>query len=401
MQYAQHHFSEAEIMRISSNQKGFTITELLISMVVFVFAIAAASAVFAPLLNQFKQQSKIAETQIAGITGLEMLRRDIEHAGLGLPWNIPAGIAYPEASASTTAPIPAPDAYNDAPPDAPRAILSGNDAVNYPGIGASDYLVIKATNIATNDTATKWAHVTIDAGWVKTVKSWGPQSEDLKVNEDRVIVLIPSRSTTNQRILVDNGGTFFTIFKDGSNFPDAFAPDTENDSYLIYGVDPDTALRMPYNRADYYIRRVNGTTIPSRCAPGTGVLMKSVIAHADGGRGPGLALMDCVADFQIVFGLDANDDGNVTYNNDLTAPTPLTAQEIRNQVKEVRVYILTHEGQKDTSYTYPNAIINIPAAPDPAAGAGRTFNFATSGITDWQMYRWKVYSLVVKPKNLR
>ena len=70
------------------SEAGFTMVELMVTMVVFVLAIAAASQIFTKLLTQFKQQSKIAETNIEGIVGLDLLRQDIEHAGLGLPWNI-------------------------------------------------------------------------------------------------------------------------------------------------------------------------------------------------------------------------------------------------------------------------------------------------------------------------
>ena len=66
-------------------QDGFTLVELMITMVVFVMVITAASNIFSGLVNQFKQQSKIAETNIEGIVGLELLRYDIEQAGFGLP----------------------------------------------------------------------------------------------------------------------------------------------------------------------------------------------------------------------------------------------------------------------------------------------------------------------------
>ena len=78
-----------------SSQKsvaGFTMVELMVTMVVFVLAISAASQIFTKLLTQFKQQSKIAETNIEGIVGLDLLRQDIKHAGLGLPWNV-TGVA--------------------------------------------------------------------------------------------------------------------------------------------------------------------------------------------------------------------------------------------------------------------------------------------------------------------
>jgi hypothetical protein len=165
---------------------------------------------------------------------------------------------------------------------------------------------------------------------------------------------------------------------------------------------------MPFNRADYFIENVTGTTIPSRCAAGTGILMKYLISQANGDRTEGMPLLDCVADIQIIFRLDRNGDGTLSTTdvlNTLTG-TPLTAQELREQLKEVRVYILAHEGQKDPGYTYPNSTIAIPTYcsapnPDPGCGSGRTFDFTTSGITSWQNYRWKIYTIVVKPNNLR
>ena len=111
-------------------QAGFTMTELLITMAIFIFAITAVTNVFVPLVTQFKQQSRIAETQTEGIVGLEVLRRDLEQAGFGLPWVIPAGITYLEGSSNTSGSIPAPNTYNEATvsgtTDPPRAVVNRN-----------------------------------------------------------------------------------------------------------------------------------------------------------------------------------------------------------------------------------------------------------------------------------
>lgn len=377
---------------------GFTLVELLITMAIFVLTIAAASGIFVPLLTQFKQQSKIAETQIQGLTGLEILRKDLEQAGFGLPWVIPIGVNYSEGSNSTTSPIPPPNdqRVNDAPSNPPRPIVTIN---NVAGLGGSDYLVIKATTVATNDAVTKWTYVVGTAGGGASLRSWRSGLEDLE-GTDRVIVLIPMRGENTQRILMNNGSTFSVQFSTLSS-PSAFTPTTEDDLYLVYGVDSDTDLRMPFNRADYYIRKVPGTVIPDRCAQGTGILMKSVINHANGNRGPGIPLLDCVADMQVIFRSDTDGDGTIDdVSDDIST---LSAEEIREQVKEVRVYILAHEGQKDNTFNYcPNpsdcsdTTLEIPSSDDPGYGAGRTFDFNTAGITDWRKYRWKVYTLVVK-----
>lgn len=382
-------------------QSGFTMAELLVTMAIFMFAIVAMSNVFVPLLTQFKQQSRVAETQIEGAVGLQILRKDLEQAGFGLPWIIPTAVTYNEG-ATVSGSIPSPDHtdFNDATANPPRAIAGMNDVLT---LGSSDFLVIKATSIANNDAAMKWTHVIGGAAGVNTVNVWGNSADDLNAN-DLTIVLIPSRGGENQRVLVNSGATFYASFN-STTFPAAFSPSTQNDVYLVYGVTPPltgiSGLRMPFNRADYYIDRETSTVIPPRCAAGTGILMKSLISHANGNRLPGMPLLDCVADMQVIFRLDSNNDGIIDVATDVltdASGAALTAQEIREQLKEVRVYLLAHEGQKDINYTYPNDSIDVGEF-----GLGHVGDEAydLTPITDWQRYRWKVYTIVVKPNNLR
>ena len=100
-------------------ETGFTLIELLMVMVIFGFVMAAISDMFVGILRGYKQQSKIAETNIEGIIGLELLRRDIQSAGYGLPWMMPGEYTYSEVTNATAL------AYNDGSPNPPRAILSG------------------------------------------------------------------------------------------------------------------------------------------------------------------------------------------------------------------------------------------------------------------------------------
>lgn len=408
------------IRGIVKKQAGFSLVELIITMTVFVMAIAAASSIFVPMLTQFKQQSKVAESQVERVVGLDILRRDIEQAGYGLPWVIPASVGYNETVADAITPWEERD-YNDGPPNnpargseqgdpasnPPAAIRSGNNILQT--LNQSDILVIKSTNVALNDTASKWTYVTGLAGGGNSVNVWGSPVEDLN-NRDRVIVLIPLRGEANQRILVNNGGNFRVQFNEPV-FPPAFAPSTERDVYLIYGVDPDTDLRMPFNRVDYYVRRPPGPgEMPPRCAQNTGILYKGVINQSNGQKTE-IRLIECVADMQLIFGWDADEDGDFptagdNYQEDINI---YTAEEIRGHLKEVRVYILAHEGQKDLGYNFSGFSTNPLAAACGTTcvevgdfttiGLGRFFDLSI--IPDYQNYRWKVYTLVVKPANLR
>jgi hypothetical protein len=374
-------------------QDGFSLVELMVTMLITVFAIAAAVGIFVPLLTQFKQQSKIAETNIEGIVGLELLRVDIEGAGYGLPWFSQNSLNYSEAAAA-----PASN-YNDS-PNLPRAIFSGNNVTGLTNImNNTDYLVIKSMVVGRSDIGQRWSYVTTGS----TPKVW---TSDYLNNGDRVVVIKPKVSEKILRELVMNGSTYYTQFSTGG-LPAAFSPQKTLDTYLIYGVD-DGNLRMPFNRADYFVSTQN---VPTRCAPQTGVLTKSVVNHAAGTfTGGVLPLLDCVADMQVTYWLDTSSDGIIDWPplDDISDKTVYTAETIRNQLMEIRVYIVAHEGQRDPNFDFSMNNTRNPyfsATEITPDGSSRTINFVNLknlvGDPDYKYYRWKLYTLVVKPQNLR
>ena len=168
-------------------------------MIVFLLIIASASGVFTSLLTQFKRQSKVAETNIEGAIGLEILRRDLESAGYGLAWNVEVDgdndgndweqlVGYCEA-VSDAAITPNPTTFNNGATvvgacpaavtagNAPMAVRSGNNTgVDLSGAGGgADYLVIKSTAFATNDTARKWTYLRA----CDSKNTWTPACENL------------------------------------------------------------------------------------------------------------------------------------------------------------------------------------------------------------------------------
>jgi prepilin-type N-terminal cleavage/methylation domain-containing protein len=393
---AQHYNGKKKM--IIKREDGFSLVELLITMVVFVLFMVAASTVFTGLLTQFKQQSRQAETNIEGIIGLEIMRQDIEGAGYGLPWN--GIIAYTEVTSN-------PFSLNDATTGIPKGIISKNSATfSSPNdiFNGSDYLVIKSVTVARNSASSKWTRLSYSSPYVRTWTTAGettPVSENLQ-STDRVIVLSPGGSTT-QRQLIVNSTAFSTTYSGVTSLP--WRPVDDTETRLVYGVDPGNNLRMPFNRADYFIRKYDSSgndLAPKRCAPNTGVLMKATVNHNNGSF-TYLPLLECVADMQMIFGIDSDSDGDFepgvsgstdSYSEDLTTST---AQTIREQVKQVRVYILAHEGQKDITFTYPSPTVSLGGD----VGLGQTFNLASAiGDPDYKYYRWKLYTIVVTPNNL-
>lgn len=376
--------------------KGFTLIELLIATTIFILAIAAIARLFITTAGQFKQQSKIAETYIEGMIGLEQLRLDIGHAGYGLPWNVD-GASYLEAIDNGST-VQVETAYNDSTSNVPRAFVSGDGN----GANGSDVLVVKAVNIAMNDASQK--STTLQAGNVKRV--WGIASEDFAGSTDRLIIIDPGSTDANSRTLKN------TAYPSGINdsSTSGFAPsgDAVNATYLIYDVAPGgtiATIRMPFNRADYYVRTPG--TMPTGCAAGTGILYKATVNH-DNGDLREYPLLDCVADMQVVYGLDGDENGEFEpatdiddiYGNSLAG---LDAKQVRDRVKEVRIYILAHEGQRDTRYTFDEFTGAATCATCIRVGRSAVLgrDFDISGITNFLNYRWKVYTLIVKPTNLK
>jgi len=322
---------------------------------------------------------------VEGILGLELFRQDLESLGFGLPWN--HLVPYTERTGVNAAI----SALTDS-PNAPRAVLSVNDPTFT--VNNSDYLVIKSARVGMSDAAGKWTTLT----QANVKRTWSPTDENL-ANTDYVIVLAVGSTDANRRSLVINASdctTFATTFNNTGDF----VPVEPYSANIVYGID-NAGLVRPFNRAEYYI---DNSAVPQRCAPNTGVLVKAVVAHDASGTTPSLLpLLDCVADMQVEYGLDTNADGVVdnTYSQDVSSKT---AADIRKQLLEVRVSILAQEGQRDDSYTYPYDNVTVGSA-----GAGRNFDFTSSSygftssgnvVNNFKHYRWRVYHIVVKPKNL-
>jgi hypothetical protein len=149
--------------------------------------------------------------------------------------------------------------------------------------------------------------------------------------------------------------------------------------------------------------------MPSRCAPGSGILYKAVLSQnavnpVAGATGTEvLPLLDCAANMKVVFALDTDGDGvSDTPTDDLST---MTAEDIRNQLREIRVYIVAHEGQIDRTYTYTNS------NPVPGCTAANQICINDVGVPPFGLidaftlpslnYRWKIYTIIVTPYNLR
>jgi len=372
-------------------EAGFTLIELIIYMGLLGILLTMVFSTFIPVMQSGSRQWRIGETKIETDIGLDLLRADLEHAGFGLPWEFPVGV--------TPAPYSEPALLPDT-PNVPRAVNSQDNSAS--SMNNSDYLTIRATNVAINESSQKWGWLGRNAAHGVLIETLSDEAFDgTGVDADRVIVIRPAVSPGAFHRLVLNGTAYFTKPTVADLTPYA-PPETPNDPngerYLVYSLGT-TDPRRPFNRTDYYI---NNTNVPAHCAPNTGVLEKATLNQGDDNFTT-MPIVDCVADFQVVYYLDTDNDGGSDTIANANGLNGLTAKQIREQVKSIRCYILTHEGGVDQTYRHPNANINVGdlAEDGVTLQAGRAFDLnATIGAT-WPNYRWKVYGLAVTPRNLQ
>jgi hypothetical protein len=379
-------------------------------MLIFSIVMTLISVSFNRIVTSSGQLVKSVETDIGGLIGLELFRCDLELAGFGLFWSMPAAVTYNEAESeilvdgcSGGCPDAKASLFNDGLPQVPcmppRAYVIGDNV----GYNDSDYIVLKGTPLAMNQTSRSWAYLNYSTpeAVIKLSKSNIPGTELTPGKGQRVIVVKSGVSAAGapRRELVTNGGTFSLAF----NPPlENFEPKSKQDNYLVYGVaDQDSAeLNIPFNRSDYYISRKEISKI---CARGTGVLYKTTINQDS--KVTKYPILDCVADMQVVFYLDTNGDGEPDYHPVL-ADAKFEAADLREQLKEIRVYVLSQQGKADAGYTFPvadpeKAIVVGDPLLDPALGqVWPQAKLAETFGAGWRHYRWKLYTIVVQPKNL-
>jgi hypothetical protein len=390
------------------NNLGFSLAELIVVMAMFVVIIAVTGDTFNRIMSHSSVQSKSAASNIEGIVSLEMMRKDLASTGFGLPWSFDVPITYREVNPGAGAREAIAAGYNGTPDTenqttVPAALSGGNNITlgdSTKLMEGSDYLVIRATSIGSSAAAQRWSFMNYTS--MSKPPTVSPQSwtKDNLADSDWVVVLKIGLSSSFSKELVTDSGSFTTQYNNLSGYE----PDESKITNYIYGVSDGSEPRMPFNRADYYVRIPTPTDtnrLPQRCAPNTGILYKALVDQSNGtvsSPGSELPLLDCVADMQVVYVLDSSSNGQTTETDSLAG---LSAKDIRDQLKSIQVYILTHEGGKDSFYTYPNNKIAVgPSSDGLTSGVGRSFDLSTAIGPGWERYRWKIFRFSVNPTNL-
>jgi prepilin-type N-terminal cleavage/methylation domain-containing protein len=373
-----------------NRQSGFTLLEILIAIVILGIIMAMNSTLLENMIRSTRQQGSIVTSQFESALGLEIFRNDLGNAGYGLPDAFPVTVAYNEPAS-----LPA-QLFNDGSPAVPRAIAHSNSVGATGYLANSDYLVIRSPAVGMNNASGKWTYIMNDAA---PVHVWSDSSLDMENGNFMIVIRPRTTAGDTAQLIVDTGGSPptppYAIQYNGSAMSNAGFIPASGERFIAYGVDSNSAPTMPFNRADYYVRRITtgANTTSAGCAPGTGTLVKAVANQSNTGFTE-YPVMDCVTNMQVVFRIDTNADGTPDSTvNTLAGFSPML---IKEQVKEIRVSVLAHEGTFDRGYQHSgNGTITV--GPDSTLG----YNVVLPTLVgaNWNRYRWKTYAFAVKPRS--
>ncbi|WP_457643927.1 PilW family protein [Persephonella sp.] len=337
---------------MENNNRGLSILELLVSMVIFIVIMGAVYVTYIKLLKGFRGESTKVETQIEKLVGAEIIRLDLEHVGYGI-------------SSNETAPI-----------------LEWNPD--------DKILTLRSTLNNTRKETIGWFMVDCSATCTVISRSFPEPDRSYYVF---YIDAIDKTAKGTGKVNIDmNGNVSFTTTPPagGSGRLIGF-PITEE----VYNGTANGCETGYCNIVKYALSSAN---LLDKCNPNTYNLLRRVGAEALNNTG-GDPILNCVADYTVTFDLDTNNDGAIdTVGSTVPALDTdgdgIDNTEIRNQLKRINFYLLIQEGGYQRDFNFTNVV---------SCGGNTCINGIDVDLVlpvDYQHYNWKVVKLSVKPMDL-
>ncbi len=343
----------------SGGQGGFTLIEVLTALVIFGIA---SAAVFSSYEAQVKQTSFAfhrSKAQMDLQIAKNLIERDVVMAGFGLAGDFTGHPNDATLLANT------------------RAIAATNGAA-----GASDTLTMMGTALGIGSRAAQgW---TVSANALQPAVTWQDSGRDNLKTRDRYVAMDPFRK---RLVVIPASNSWEAEF-------DTAAVSNLSQGTVLFGLDRNdlgVANIMPHHWVTYSVAVGGG---PATCAAGTQNLRRDETQVA--GQVNPEPVIHCVLNMQVAFGLDQNDDDLIDlWDNGGVSAAALSVDELHNQLKQVRMYVLVQGSNRDPDYVSFSPI----RVGDADLGIGEDVALDTG--LDQEKYRWELLAMTVTPRNIR
>lgn len=367
--------------RIMRGQAGVGLVEILITLVIFSILMATVYSSFVAQTRQATTEYRLAEAEMELGIAKNIVERDLALAGYGLA-----------------------DDYdfddNGSQDFSPKVATATNSDT------APDVLFLRGTGLGLASRSTQaWTYISAVSG-TPQFQSWLDNRENFRrgvaaeTSRDTVVLMEP-----RAKKLIDQGNNWHFRF-DGYTSQLVTAQSSAGTTgtqlgspqvgTLVYGLQ--TRAETPPTQPYYTVRySLNATNLPAGCASDTFNLMRVESTTSDNPADPaaGDPILSCVLDYQVVFGLDTDENGDVNFpDNGGTQVSSITysASMVKRRLKQIRLYVLVQYGKRDDGYTYPESSVLVGES-----GVGRTVTLTTAQ----RNYRWKLLKIYGTLRNAR
>jgi len=310
-------------------------------------------ALYNTQLRHSSIQSKIAETELELMGTLSLLKRDIFEAGFGLPQEI-------------------------------KPVDGINSSNSY------DTLILRGSILQLNKTGEAYSYLVsnpVNLNQIK-IRKWDEGTENILENYWVIFIdpftksIISNNNAVNSLYRVQSysdsieNGTPVRTLTISQSLDDGLGNNILFEGTLVYSLSNKTQPPSQiYSEIHYYLSQSDSD---ASCAPGTYDLIREE-KYSDGGI---QTTLSCVADFQISYGFK-NLQGEIEWKNDISA---YSSEDIRENLKLLRVNLLFQVGKKDYKFSYPN---NSETLED------HKYSFTS----EQKNYRWRTIKIELKPRN--
>lgn len=373
---------------ISARQRGFTLIELMVGLVIGLLTVLVITQVMALAEGKKRTVSMGGDAQVNGALALFSIQRDIQQSGYGAaadPDALGCTVNYQFGSSGT------PGTFTLA----PVRITDGGAAT------ASDTIAILQAN------PTNFSAPMLLTGVANQSDNHFTVTSSFGGVAGNLMLAVPQAWNTTQ------GCGLFSITTDGVSPATLTTLSATNVPHVTGSSGPsqwNTSSALPATAmpAGSYLLNLGAMLYRTYSVSSTGNLQGADLSSTDGSK-TAQDLFPQIVMMQAMYGRDTNSDGKIdTYDkaNPLSTDSAAQANAKWKQVLAIRIAIVARSNQYEKDVVTSSAPLWDIGSTIAVTGTvncnngSQCLKLDVSTLADWQHYRYKVYDTIVPLRNM-